>query len=137
MRVYSGTVKKGDTIYNVSAGDKKIKIPRIVRMHFSQMQDVEEAKAGDIFAFFGVECASGDTFTDGTVRYTMTSMFIPNAVISLAVSPKDKGGQANFSKALNRFTRKIPLFACTATKSPPRRSSVEWESFISRSISSA
>ncbi|NUM89800.1 MAG: elongation factor G, partial [Bdellovibrionales bacterium] len=108
MRVYSGTVKKGDMIYNVSAGDRKIKVPRIVRMHSNQMVDVEEARAGDICAFFGVECASGDTFTDGTVRYTMTSMFIPNAVISLAVSPKDKSGQANFSKALNRFTKEDP-----------------------------
>jgi elongation factor G len=108
MRVYSGTVKKGDTIFNVSQGDRKVKVPRIVRMHAAEMVDVEEAKAGDICAFFGVECASGDTFTDGKVRYTMTSMFIPAAVISLAVAPKDKAGQANFSKALNRFTKEDP-----------------------------
>ena len=108
MRIYSGTVKKGDFIYNIANGDKKIKVPRIVRMHSAEMIDVEEARAGDIVAFFGVECASGDTFTDGKVRYTMTSMFIPSAVISLAVSPKDKGSQANFSKALNRFTKEDP-----------------------------
>ncbi len=108
MRVYSGSVKKGDMIYNIAQGDKKVKIPRIVRMHAADMIDVEEARAGDICAFFGVECASGDTFTDGKVRYTMTSMFIPAAVISLAVAPKDKGGQANFSKALNRFTKEDP-----------------------------
>ena len=108
MRVYSGTVKKGDMIFNISQGDKKIKIPRIVRMHSNQMIDVEEARAGDICAFFGVECASGDTFTDGKTRVTMTSMFIPSAVISLAVAPKDKAGQANFSKALNRFTKEDP-----------------------------
>ncbi|MRU27363.1 elongation factor G, partial [Xylella fastidiosa subsp. multiplex] len=76
---------------------------RIVRMHSNEMVDVEEARAGDICAFFGVECASGDTFTDGKTRVTMTSMFIPAAVISLAVAPKDKAGQTNFSKALNRF----------------------------------
>jgi len=108
MRVYSGTVRKGDTIFNISQGDKKIKIPRIVRMHSNVMVDVEEARAGDICAFFGVECASGDTFTEGKTRVTMTSMFIPAAVISLAVSPKDKAGQANFSKALNRFTKEDP-----------------------------
>lgn len=108
MRIYSGSVKKGDMIYNVSQGDKKVKVPRIVRMHASEMVDVEEARAGDICAFFGVECASGDTFTDNQVRYTMTSMFVPAAVISLAVAPKDKGGQANFSKALNRFTKEDP-----------------------------
>ncbi|MGZ3695561.1 MAG: elongation factor G, partial [Bdellovibrionota bacterium] len=108
MRIYSGTVKKGDMIMNVSQGDKKMKIPRIVRMHSAVMGDVEEARAGDICAFFGVECASGDTFTDGTQRMTMTSMFIPAAVISLAVAPKDKAGSASFSKALNRFTKEDP-----------------------------
>ncbi|KXK24137.1 MAG: elongation factor G, partial [Armatimonadetes bacterium OLB18] len=54
--------------------------------------------------------ASGDTFTDGTIRYTMTSMHVPNAVISLAVAPKDKGATANFSKALNRFSKEDPTF---------------------------
>lgn len=108
MRVYSGSVKKGDMIFNIANQDKKIKIPRIVRMHASEMVDVEEARAGDICAFFGVECASGDTFCDGKSRITMTSMFIPNAVISLAVAPKEKAGQANFSKGLNRFTKEDP-----------------------------
>jgi elongation factor G len=69
---------------------------------------VETARAGDIAAFFGIECASGDTFTDGKLRVTMTSMFIASAVISLAVSPKDKAGQASFAKALNRFTKEDP-----------------------------
>jgi len=108
MRIYSGTVRKGDTIFNIAQGDKKIKIPRIVRMHSAIMVDVEEARAGDICAFFGVECASGDTFTDGKTRVTMTSMFIPSAVISLAVAPKDKGASGSFSKALNRFTKEDP-----------------------------
>lgn len=108
IRVYSGTINKGDMIYNISNQDKKVKIPRIVRMHSAQMMDVETARAGDIAAFFGIECASGDTFTDGKLRVTMTSMFIPSAVISLAVSPKEKAGQASFAKALNRFTKEDP-----------------------------
>jgi elongation factor G len=107
MRVYQGTIKKGDMIYN-SSNDKKVKIPRLVQMHADQMNDVEEAVAGDIVALFGVDCASGDTFTDGTIKFSMTSMFIPNAVISLAIAPKDKAGQANFSKALNKFTKEDP-----------------------------
>ncbi|HEX2674274.1 MAG TPA: elongation factor G, partial [Polyangiaceae bacterium] len=74
------------------------------------MNDIEEARAGDIVAFFGVDCASGDTFTDGTIKYTMTSMFIPNAVISLAIAPKDKASAGNFSKALNKFTKEDPTF---------------------------
>jgi elongation factor G len=107
MRIYQGQVKKGDVIYN-SSNDKKVKVPRLVQMHSDEMHDVEEASAGDIVAMFGVDCASGDTFTDGTHKVTMTSMFIPNAVISLAIAPKDKAGQANFSKALNKFTKEDP-----------------------------
>jgi len=109
MRIYQGRVKKGDVIFN-SANDKKVKVPRLVQMHADEMTDIEEAQAGDIVAMFGVDCASGDTFTDGTIKYTMTSMFIPNAVISLAIAPKDKAGQNNFSKALNKFTKEDPTF---------------------------
>ncbi|MBS1960922.1 MAG: elongation factor G [Bdellovibrionales bacterium] len=109
MRIYQGTVKKGDTIFN-NVNDKKVKVPRIVQMHSSEMHDVEEATAGSICAFFGVDCASGDTFGDGKAKLTMTSMFVPNAVISLAIAPKDKAGQTNFSKALNKFTKEDPTF---------------------------
>ncbi len=109
MRIYQGRIAKGDFILN-QANQKRVKIPRIVRMHSSEMNDVGEANAGDIVALFGVECSSGDTFTDGQVSYTMTSMHVPDAVISLAVAPKDRNGQANFSKALNRFTKEDPTF---------------------------
>ncbi|MGA0044621.1 MAG: elongation factor G [Candidatus Kapaibacteriota bacterium] len=109
MRIYQGSIKKGDFINNVANG-KKIKVPRLVRMHASEMHDIEEAGAGDIVAMFGVDCASGDTFTDGNVIYSMTSMFVPEPVIELAVAPKDKAGQVNFSKALNRFTKEDPTF---------------------------
>ena len=107
MRIYQGSVKKGDVIFN-SSNDRKVKVPRLVQMHADEMNDVEEGHAGDILAMFGVDCASGDTFTDGKVKYTMTSMFVPNPVISLAITPKDKTGQANFSKALNKFTKEDP-----------------------------
>jgi elongation factor G len=109
MRIYQGTVRKGDTIFN-NVNDKKVKVPRIVQMHSSEMNDIEVAKAGDIVAFFGVDCASGDTFGDGKAKMTMTSMFVPNAVISLAIQPKDKASQTNFSKALNKFTKEDPTF---------------------------
>jgi len=110
IRVYQGKIAKGEVIFNCSAGMKKVKIPRIVRMHAADMNDVEVAQAGDIVALFGVECSSGDTFTDGKVNYTLTSMFVADAVISLAIAPKDKGSQANFSKALNRFSKEDPTF---------------------------
>jgi elongation factor G len=109
MRIYQGTVRKGDTIDN-NVNDKKVKVPRIVQMHSSEMNDIEQGSAGDICAFFGVDCASGDTFGDGKSKLTMTSMFVPNAVISLAIQPKDKTGQTNFSKALNKFTKEDPTF---------------------------
>jgi elongation factor G len=110
MRIYQGKVAKGDFIINCSANQKKIKVPRLVRMHADEMEDIDSAEAGDIVALFGVDCASGDTFTDGKVNYTMTSMHVPDAVISLAVEPKDKTTATNFSKALNRFTREDPTF---------------------------
>ncbi len=109
MRVYQGKVEKGEQIINCN-NDKRVKVPRLVQMHSDQMTDIQTAKAGDIVAFFGVDCASGDTFTDGKVKYTMTSMFVPNAVISLSIAPKDKAGSTNFSKALNKFTKEDPTF---------------------------
>jgi elongation factor G len=110
MRIYQGKVAKGDFIVNCSAGQKKIKVPRLVRMHADEMEDIDSASAGDIVALFGVDCASGDTFTDGKLNYTMTSMHVPDAVISLAVEPNEKTAAANFSKALGRFTKEDPTF---------------------------
>ncbi|GLT60220.1 hypothetical protein SLA2020_329950 [Shorea laevis] len=88
----------------------KIKVPRLVRMHSNEMEGIQEAHAGQIVVVFGVDCASGDPFTNGSVRYTMTSMNVPEPVMSLAVQPvsKDSGGQ--FLKALNRFQREDPTF---------------------------
>lgn len=76
IRVYQGTLKKGMTVYNART-DKKVKIPRIVRMHSNEMEDVQEIGAGEICAVFGVECASGDTFTDGQLGYSMVSLLAP------------------------------------------------------------
>lgn len=109
MRIYQGTVRKGDFIYNARDG-KKIKVPRLVKMHSNDMEDIEAASAGDIVAIFGVDCYSGDTFTDGETTLTMTSMHVPEAVISLAVTPKSKDGVANFSKALQKFRKEDPTF---------------------------
>ncbi len=112
MRIYQGKVRKGDFIYNIKS-KKKIKVPRIVRMHAQEMHDIEEAYAGDIVAMFGVECYSGDTFTDGSVNLSMTSMYVPTPVIELSVAPKEKTALPNFSKALNRFQKEDPTFQVT------------------------
>ena len=109
MRLYQGTVKKGDFIYNVRTG-KKVKVPRIVYMHADEMEDIDSANGGDIVAFFGVDCATGDTFCSEDVQYTMTSMFVPNAVISMAIEPKERSATGNFSKSLQKFNREDPTF---------------------------
>ena len=59
---------------------------------------------------FGVDCASGDTFTDGTVRYAMSSIRIPDPVMSLAIVPKSNQQSGAFSKALQRFQKEDPTF---------------------------
>jgi elongation factor G len=109
IRVYQGSLKKGAFLYNART-EKKVKIPRIVRMHSNELEDVQEIGAGEICAVFGVDCASGDTFTDGNLGYTMSSMFVPDAVISLSIKPKVTKDTVNFSKAINRFQREDPTF---------------------------
>lgn len=107
VRIYQGSIRKAMNVVNVKTG-KKLKIPRLARMHSNEMEDVDSAGAGDVVAVFGMECASMDTFTDGAVNYAMTSMFVPRPVMSLAVKPKESGMTANFSKAIGRFTREDP-----------------------------
>jgi elongation factor G len=109
IRVYQGSLSKGDTIINVRNG-KKIKVGRVVRMHADQMEDIETIPAGYIGALFGIDCASGDTFVSRGLNLAMTSMFVPEPVISLAIVPKDNASQINMSKALNRFSKEDPTF---------------------------
>jgi elongation factor G len=109
IRVYQGAISKGDTIVNARSG-KKVKVGRLARMHADQMEDIDSIPAGYIGALFGIDCASGDTFTDRNHRLSMTSMYVPEPVISLAISPRDNKSQNNMSKALNRFTKEDPTF---------------------------
>ena len=109
IRVYQGKLAKGLQVFNART-DKKVKINRIVRMHSDDMEDVTEVGAGEICAVFGIDCASGDTFTDGQLAYTMTSMFVPEAVISLSIKPKNSKDSNQFSKAIARFQREDPTF---------------------------
>ena len=109
IRVYQGMIKKGAELINVRNG-RKFKVGRLVRMHSNNMEDITEAPAGDIVALFGIECASGDTFCDSKLNLSMTSMFVPNAVISLSIKPVDKSASDKMAKALNRFTKEDPTF---------------------------
>jgi len=109
IRVYQGKIRKGDTIVNSRTG-RDVRVGRLVRMHSDEMEDIQDAGAGDIVALFGIDCASGDTFTDDKVSYSMTSMHVPDPVIHLRIKAKDKKAQANIGKALQRFTKEDPTF---------------------------
>jgi elongation factor G len=109
VRTYQGKVGKGDTVFNSRTG-KKVKIGRLCRMHSDEMEDIDFCGSGDIVALFGVDCASGDTFSSGDISCSMSSMHIPEPVISLAITPVDNKAQINMSKALNRFTKEDPTF---------------------------
>ncbi len=109
IRTYQGTLKKGDFIFNTRTG-KKVKVGRLVRMHSNEMEEIDEAGSGDIVALFGVDCASGDTFCDSSINWSMSSMHVPAPVISLAITPVDNKAQENMSKALNRFCKEDPTF---------------------------
>ncbi|PYS01523.1 MAG: elongation factor G [Acidobacteria bacterium] len=109
IRIYQGQLRKGDTIVNGRTG-RDVRVGRLVRMHSDDMEDIQDAASGDIVALFGIDCASGDTFTSEKIRYTMTSMHVPEPVIHLRIKAKDKKAQANFAKALQRFTKEDPTF---------------------------
>lgn len=115
IRIYQGSLKKGSSITNIANG-KKINVGRLVRMHSDNMEEITEAGAGDIVALFGVDCASGTTFTDGSLRYNMTSMHVPNPVIELVIEAKNRDDLNNLSKALNRFTKEDPTFQVMVDK---------------------
>ncbi len=109
LRIYQGTLAKGSSIVNART-KKRVKVGRLARMHADKMEDIESAAAGDIVALFGIDCASGDTFTDDTVEIAMSSMHVPAPVISLAIKPTDNKAQDNLGKALGRFVREDPTF---------------------------
>ena len=109
LRIYQGTLARGLGIINARTG-KGHKVGRLCRMHADEMADIDSAAAGDIVAMFGIDCHSGDTFTDGKLSVAMTSMHVPDPVMSLTVTPTDNKAQTNMSKALRRFSKEDPTF---------------------------
>lgn len=108
-RVYQGKIKKGEELFNTRS-KKRFKVGRLVRMNSAAMEDISEGCAGDIVALFGVDCASGDTFCSEGTNYSMASMYVPEPVISLSITPKDKQAAMQMAKALNRFVKEDPTF---------------------------
>jgi len=110
VRVYSGVLKKGDTVYNAVKG-KKERIGRIVQMHANNRQEVEEIRAGDIAACVGLkEVTTGETLCDPAAIITLERMVFPEPVIAQAVEPKTKTDQEKMGIALNRLAAEDPSF---------------------------
>ena len=109
IRIYQGSIKKGDELHNSRTG-KNFRVGRLVRMHAGSMQDIEWAGSGDIVALFGIACASGETFVQPGLNYSMTSIYVPEPVVSLAITPVNKKSADNMTKALKRFVREDPTF---------------------------
>lgn len=109
VRIYQGQIKKGDELF-IPRSRKHFKVGRLIRMHADSMVDIQDADCGDIVALFGIDCASGDTFTEPGMNYSLSSIFVPEPVVSLAVIPKDNKAMNNLAKALGRFTKEDPTF---------------------------
>jgi elongation factor G len=109
VRLYQGTLERGDTIYNTRT-ERETRVGRLVRMHADEMVDIESASAGDIVALFGIDCASGDTFTANRWRVALSSIHVPEPVVHLSIKPKDRATEAKLAKALARFTKEDPTF---------------------------
>ncbi len=108
-RVYQGTLAKGKSYRNSRTG-KMHRVGRIVRMHANQREDVEAAESGDIVAMVAVECASGDTFCDDSINYSLESIYVADPVIKLSLTPASSADQDKMAKALNRFMKEDPTF---------------------------
>ncbi|WP_088240163.1 elongation factor G [Calothrix rhizosoleniae] len=108
-RIYSGTLKSGDTVYNSRTG-KRVHIGRLVRMHANKREEVEFAIAGDIIALVGVDCVSGDTLCGEEPLVSLEGMFVPEPVITLAIMTQNHEDEEKLSKALRRFQKEDPTF---------------------------
>ncbi|MEM7250589.1 MAG: elongation factor G [Pseudomonadota bacterium] len=109
-RVYSGTLKKGDTILNTATG-KTERIGRLVEMHADSREELNAAQAGDIVAVIGMKnVQTGHTLCDPKAPATLEPMVFPDPVISIAVSPKDKAGAEKMGVALSKMVQEDPSF---------------------------
>ncbi len=109
FRLYQGRIEKGNTYVNQRTGRKE-RFSRIIRMHADQRKEISEAEAGDIVAVMGVDCASGDTYAADPGFCTLESMFVPEPVIKIAVSPANRSDADKLGKALARFRKEDPTF---------------------------
>ena len=109
IRIYSGKILKGATYVNQRTGHKE-RFSRILRMHADKREEIDEALAGDIVAVMGIDCNSGDTYAPKSGICTLESMFVPDPVISIAITPRKRVDVDRLGKALMRFRREDPTF---------------------------
>ncbi|MGC6447768.1 MAG: elongation factor G [Rubripirellula sp.] len=109
MRIYQGQIAKGETYVNQRTGRKE-RFSRIVRMHSDKREEIDVAKAGDIIAVMGIDSASGDTYSIERDFCTLESMYVPEPVIKIAISPKSRSDGDKLGKALQRFRKEDPTF---------------------------
>lgn len=109
LRLYQGSLRRGDSVLNLSTS-KKQQVKRLLLMHADEAREVQRAEAGDIIAVGGLQCHSGVTLTDGRCQLALSSMYVAEPVVSLAVRVNRKDDQPKFAKALNRFQREDPTF---------------------------
>ncbi len=109
MRIYQGKIKKGQMYINQRTG-KKDRFSRILRMHSDKREELDEAGAGDIVAVMGVDCASGDTYAQTPKMCSLENMYVPDAVIKVAVAPAERSNAEKLGKALQRFRKEDPTF---------------------------
>ena len=112
MRIYQGTVNKGDQMVNQRTSQKQ-RFSRIVRMHADKREETDSASAGDIVAVIGIDAASGDTYAESPKFCTLESMFVPEPVIKMAVTAPNREDSDKLAKALQRFSREDPTFRVT------------------------
>jgi elongation factor G len=110
LRIYSGSLKKGDSILNSTKG-KKERVGRMMMMHSNNREEIEEAFAGDIVALAGMkETTTGDTMCDASKPVVLETMTFPDPVIEIAVEPKSKNDQEKMSAGLQRLAAEDPSF---------------------------
>lgn len=113
LRIYQGTVHRGDSVRNVRTG-AKTRIGRLVRMHAQQRQEITSAGAGDIVGVMGIRCASGDTLTAGTADLVLENIVVAEPVLQRSIAPQRREDSQRLSKALDQFRREDPTFRVTS-----------------------
>lgn len=109
MRVYQGRIEKGEMYTNQRTGRKE-RFSRIVRMHADEREEIDFAEAGDIVAIMGIDCASGETYSNERNYCSLESMFVPEPVIKMSVNPASRADADKMGKALQRFRKEDPTF---------------------------